>query len=307
MATQKNKALGKLRSEERVLGYIFASPWLIGLIILGVFPIALSFYLSFTNYDMLGAPGFIWFTNYRILLSNDSLFYTALFNTLYHVAISVPLGLLVGIILALLLNSKIKGMGIYRTIYYLPNVVSVVAMSLLWLWLFQPSFGLVNNLLSPIYNFFKMEPLLWYQSSDMSKITLILMGLWTAGGSMIIYLAQMQDIPSELYEAADIDGANGLQKIFKITIPLMTPSIVFNFIRGLIGGFQDLTVSYIMTKGGPGHSTYYYSYYLFDKMMSDNAMGMASAMAWILLVITLVITMGALSLNKYVFYLGDQS
>ena len=224
---------------------------------------------------MLGAPGFIWFTNYRILLSNDSLFYTALFNTLYHVAISVPLGLLVGIILALLLNSKIKGMGIYRTIYYLPNVVSVVAMSLLWLWLFQPSFGLVNNLLSPIYNFFKMEPLLWYQSSDMSKITLILMGLWTAGGSMIIYLAQMQDIPSELYEAADIDGANGLQKIFKITIPLMTPSIFFNFIMGLIGGFQVFTVSYIMTKGGPGNSTYYYSYYLFDKMMSDNAMGMA--------------------------------
>ncbi len=305
-STRKN-AFKKLRSEEKKLGYVFASPWLIGLLTLGAFPILFSLYLSFTNYDMISKPDFIWLTNYRILLTNDSLFYKALFNTLYHVAISVPLGLVAGILLALLLNSKIKGMAIYRTIYYLPNVVSVVAMSLLWLWLFQPSFGIVNNLLSPIYEFLDMEPLLWYQSSDMSKMTLIIMGLWLVGGSMIIYLAQMQDIPTELYEAADIDGANGLQKIIKITLPLMTPSIFFNFIMGLIGGFQVFTTSYIMTQGGPGNSTYYYSYYLFDKMMVDNAMGMASAMAWILLVITLVITMVALSLNKYVFYLGDQT
>jgi len=305
--SKKNGALKGLRSEEKKLGYLFASPWLIGLIVLGAFPIFFSLYLSFTNYDMLGTPDFIGITNYKILLTNDSLFYQALWNTLYHVAISVPLGIIAGVALALLLNSKIKGMGIYRTIYYLPNVVSVVAMSLLWLWLFQPSQGLINELLEPVYNLFDMEPLTWYNSADLSKITLIIMGLWTAGGSMIIYLAQMQDIPGELYEAADIDGANGLQKIFKITLPLMTPSIFFNLIMGLIGGFQVFTTSYIMTQGGPGRSTYYYSYYLFDKMMSDNAMGMASAMAWILLVITLVITMVALSLNKYVFYLGDQT
>lgn len=304
---QTNGALKGLRSEEKVLGYIFASPWLIGLIVFGAFPIILSFYLSFTNYEMVGTPEFIGITNYRILLTNDSVFYKALFNTLYHVAISVPLGIVVGVSLALLLNSKIKGMGIYRTIYYLPNVVSVVAMSLLWLWLFQPSFGIINTILSPIYELFNIEPLLWYNSPDLSKITLILMGLWTAGGSMIIYLAQMQDIPGELYEAADIDGANGFQKIIRITLPLMTPSIFFNFIMGLIGGFQVFTTAYIVTQGGPGNSSYYYSYYLFDKMMVDNAMGMASAMAWILLVITLVITMLALSLNKFVFYLGDQS
>lgn len=310
MATHKlqNKgALKGLRNEEKKLGYLFASPWLIGLIVLGAFPILFSLYLSFTNYDMLSTPDFIGITNYRILLTNDSLFYKALWNTLYHVILSVPLGIIAGIMLALLLNSKIKGMGVYRTIYYLPNVVSVVAMSLLWLWLFQPTQGLINDLLSPVYNLLNMEPLQWYQSADTSKITLIIMGLWTAGGSMIIYLAQMQDIPTELYEAADIDGASGLQKIFKITLPLMTPSIFFNFIMGLIGGFQVFTTAYIMTQGGPGNSTYYYSYYLFDKMMSDLQMGMASAMAWILLVITLVITMFALSLNKYVFYLGDQT
>lgn len=309
MATKdkRQNGLKGLKSNEKKLGYIFASPWLIGLFVLGAFPILFSLYLSFTNYDMIGSPTFIGITNYRILLTNDSLFYKALGNTLYHVFLSVPLGIVVGVSLALLLNSKIKGMGIYRTIYYLPNVVSVVAMSLLWLWLFQPSFGIINTVLSPIYDFFNMEPLLWYQSPDLSKLTLIIMGLWTAGGSMIIYLAQMQDIPGELYEAADIDGANGLQKIFKITLPLMTPSIFFNLIMGLIGGFQVFTTAYIMTGGGPANSTYYYSYYLFDKMMSDNAMGMASAMAWILLVITLVITMIALTLNRYVFYLGDQS
>ena len=303
----KNGALKGVRNEEKKMGYLFASPWLIGLIVLGAFPIFFSLYLSFTNYDMLSTPSFVGITNYRILLTNDSLFYKALGNTLYHVVISVPLGIIAGVSLALLLNSKIKGMGIYRTIYYLPNVVSVVAMSLLWLWLFQPSFGIVNSILNPIYEFFKMEPLLWYRSPDLSKMTLIIMGLWIAGGSMIIYLAQMQDIPVELYEAADIDGASGFQKIIKITLPLMTPSIFFNFIMGLIGGFQVFTTAYIMTQGGPGNSTYYYSYYLFDKMMVDTQMGMASAMAWILLLITLAITIVALSLNKYVFYLGDQS
>ncbi|PAT01708.1 ABC transporter permease [Candidatus Izimaplasma bacterium ZiA1] len=302
----KKPSIKGLRHEEKRLGYIFASPWLIGLFVFGAFPLIFSLYLSFTQYDMVGAPRFIGFDNYRILLTNDVLFWKSLFNTLYHVAIAVPLGIVVGVILALLLNTKIKGMGIYRTLYYLPNVVSIVAMSLLWMWLFQPSFGLVNQILRPFYDLFNMEPLGWYKDADISKLTLIIMGLWTAGGSMVIYLAQMQDIPGELYEAADIDGANWFQKIIKITLPLMTPSIFFNFIMGLIGGFQVFTTAYIMTGGGPSRSTYYYSYYLFDKMIADNAMGSASAMAWILMVITLVITMLALMLNKYVFYMGEQ-
>jgi multiple sugar transport system permease protein len=132
------------------------------------------------------------------------------------------------------------------------------------------------------------------------------MGLWTAGGSMVIYLAQMQDIPKSLYESAEVDGANWIQKTFRITLPLMTPSIFFNFIMGIIGGFQVFTIAYIMTNGGPAQSTYYYAYYMFDKMMSDQAMGMASAMAWILLVIVLIVTMFALRLNKKVVYLGEE-
>ncbi len=303
----KNKnGLKGLKSEEKRLGYMFASPWLIGLFVFGLFPLSMSLFLSFTRYDMVSSPVFVGVTNYRILLTNDNLFWKSLYNTIYHVVLSVPLGITVGVALALLLNSKVRGMGIYRTLYYLPNVTSIVAMSLLWLWLFQPSFGIINQMLEPIYDLFKMEPLTWYKSADLSKLTLIIMGLWSAGGSMVIYLAQMQDIPGELYEAADIDGANGLQKIIRITLPLMTPSIFFNFIMGLIGGFQVFATAYIMTNGGPSKSTYYYSYYLFDKMIYDNAMGSASAMAWMLLVITLVITMFALMLNKYVFYLGEQ-
>lgn len=302
---QKN-SINRLKRQENICGYLFASPWLIGLIVLGIFPIIMSLYISFTNYDMIGIPKFIGFENYRILLTNDDLFWKSLYNTIYHVVIAVPLTTVLSILLALLLNNKIKGMGIYRTIFYLPNVVNIVALALLWLWLFQPNFGLINQLLAPIYRLFKMEPLSWYLDKNLSKLTLILMGLWTVGGSMVIYLAQMKDIPQSLYESAEMDGAGFFRKTISITLPLMTPAIFFNVIIGIIGSFQVFTTAYIMTGGGPARSTYYYAYYLFNKMMDDNAMGMASAMAWILLVICLVVTVLALRLNKYVFYLGDE-
>jgi multiple sugar transport system permease protein len=303
----KTMTMQKLKKQENRMGYLFASPWLFGLIVLGMFPILASFYISFTNYDMLSLPRFIGFANYRILFTNDNLFWKSMGNTLYHVVIAIPLGIVVGVALALLLNNKIKGMSIYRTMFYLPNVVSVVAMSLLWLWLFNPNFGIVNEILTPIYKLFNMEPIRWHQAVETSKITLIIMGLWSAGGSMVIYLAQMQDIPTTLYESAEIDGANWIKKTIYITLPLMTPSIFFNFIMGIIGGFQVFTIAYIMTSGGPAQSTYYYAYYMFDKMIADQQMGMASAMAWILLVIVLFFTVIALRLNKYVVYLGDES
>jgi multiple sugar transport system permease protein len=303
----KTVTIKQLKKKENRMGYLFVSPWLFGLIIFGAFPILASFYISFTTYNMISLPRFIGFENYRILFTNDNLFWQSLYNTFYHVVIAIPLGIVVGVALALLLNNKIRGMSAFRTLFYLPNVVSIVAMSLLWLWLFQPSFGLINEVLAPIYRLLNMEPLRWHQAASTSKMTLIIMGLWTAGGSMVIYLAQMQDIPTSLYESAEVDGANWIKKTFYITLPLMTPSIFFNFIMGLIGGFQIFTIAYIMTSGGPSRSTYYYAYYLFDKMMVDRAMGMASAMAWILLVIVLIITVLALRLNKYVVYLGDET
>lgn len=303
----KQITISGLKKAENRAGYLFAGPWILGIIVFGAFPFLASLYLSFTNYNMLSTPDFIGFTNYRILFTNDSIFWVSLGNTVYHVLIAVPLGIVIGLLIALLLNNKIKGMSIYRTMFFLPNVVSIVALSLLWLWLFQPSLGLINELLDPLYRLLDVEPLRWHQAESTSKITLILMGLWTVGGSMIIYLAQMQDIPTSLYESAEIDGAGWLKKTLYITLPLMTPSIFFNFIIGIIGSFQVFTLAYIVTGGGPSRSTYYFAYYLFDKMINDQNMGMASAMAWVLLAIVLVITMAGLKLNKYVIYLGDES
>ena len=304
---KKTDTVTALKKRENRIGYLFASPWLLGFFLLGAFPILMSLYISFTNYNMLSAPNWIALENYRILFFNDDLFWKSLYNTMYHVIIAVPLGIVAGLTLALLLNNKIRGMSLYRTMFYLPNVVSIVAMALLWIWLFQPNFGLINEILSPVYKLFDMEPLGWYLDPKLSKFTLILMGLWTAGGSMIIYLAQMQDIPVSLYESAEVDGAGWWTQTFKITLPLMTPSIFFNFIMGIIGGFQVFTQAYIVTGGGPSRSTYYYAYYLFDKMMVDRAMGQASAMAWILLVIVLIVTIFALRMNKYVFYMGEET
>jgi multiple sugar transport system permease protein len=302
----KTLTLSKLKKQENRIGYLFASPWLIGLFIFGAFPFLASFYISFTNYNMLSFPRFIGLTNYRILFFNDDIFWKSLGNTFYHVMLAVPLGIVLGVSLALLLNNKIRGMSLYRTLFYLPNVVSIVAMSLLWLWLFQPSFGLINEILAPLYRLLDIEPLRWHQAEKTAKFSLILMGLWTVGGSMVIYLAQMQDIPNSLYESAEIDGAGWLKKTYYITLPLMTPSIYFNFIMGLIGSFQVFTIAYIMTSGGPARATYYYAYYLFDMMIADRNMGMASAMAWVLLVIVLIFTVIALRLNKYVVYLGEE-
>ncbi|MBN2696401.1 MAG: sugar ABC transporter permease, partial [Bacilli bacterium] len=181
----KATTVTKLKKQENLIGYLFASPWLFGLIVLGIFPIFMSLFFSFTNYNMISAPTIVGFKNYEILFTNDDLFWKSLGNTIYHVVIAVPLGIVVGVGLALLLNNKIRGMGVYRTLFYLPNVVSVVAMTLLWLWLFQPNFGLINELFKPLYDLFDMEPLGWYLDQKLSKLTLILMGLWTAGGSMV--------------------------------------------------------------------------------------------------------------------------
>lgn len=304
---KRAQTLSRMKRHENLIGYLFASPWITGLLVFGAFPFLASFYISFTNYNMLSVPRFIGLTNFRILLSSDTIFWQSLGNTFYHVSIAIPLGIVLGVGLALLLNNKVYGMSVYRTMFYLPNVVSIVAMALMWLWLFQPSFGLINEILSPVYRLLDVEPLRWHQDARLAKFSLILMGLWAVGGPMVIYLAQMQDIPNALYESAEIDGAGWVRKTVYITLPLMTPSIFFNFIMGLIGGFQVFTIAYIMTSGGPGRATYYYAYYLFDTMISDQNMGMASAMAWILLVIVLIITMIALRLNRYVVYLGEES
>ncbi|WP_235886095.1 carbohydrate ABC transporter permease [Paenibacillus cymbidii] len=283
-------------------GLLFISPWLIGFIAFTLIPFALSIYYSFTTYDIINSPRWTGMSNFNNLL-HDSLFWKALYNTMFYTIFSVPLSVVAGIILALILNMKVKGIGIYRTIFYLPTIVPIVASSLLWQWLFDSQFGVINSLLY----FFGIEGPGWLVDPHWSKPALILMGLWGVGGAMVIYLAGLQDVPQEMYESAELDGCTWRQKIYYITLPMITPVIFFNLIMGLIGSFQYFTESYIITEGGPNDSTLFYSLYLYKNGFTYFHMGYASAMAWVLFLVILVSTIVVFkSSARWVYYGGER-
>jgi multiple sugar transport system permease protein len=288
-----------LRRREALAGYAFASPWLLGFACFLAFPILTSLYLGFTSYNMLTPPRWIGVANYRVLFSSDPVFWKSLGNTLYYVVFAVPLNLVLGVLIAMLMNQKVRGIRMYRTVFYLPNVVSVVAIALLWSWILDPSFGLVNSALARV----GIEGPGWLYDPAWSKPSLIVMGIWNVGGAMVIYLAALQDIPVHLYESASIDGAGAVRKFFRITLPLLTPSIFFNVVVAVIFSFQVFTQAFIMTGGGPIRSTYFYAYYLYDKAFTESSMGMASAMAWILLLVTLALTLVIVrTSSRWVYY-----
>jgi len=274
------------RRLHRLRGWLFISPWLIAFAVFDFIPTAAAFVLSLTNWSGIsGRFEYVALDNYRELLE-DRLFWKSLWNTVYYTFISVPLGLAVAFVLALLLNSRIRGQTVYRTLYYLPSVVPTVAASVVWLWIFDTRRGILNYLLGLV----GIPPIHWLTSPQWSKNALIIMSLWTIGGTVLIYLAGLQDIPQELYEAAEVDGANTFQKITRITIPLMTPTIFFNLVIGIIGSFQVFNVAFITTGGGPVNSTLFYMLYLYNNAFSYFRMGYASAMAVILFLLVLVLT-----------------
>jgi multiple sugar transport system permease protein len=265
--------------------YAFISPWILGFVFLLAGPILASLYLSFTDYNIIQAPRFIGLRNFTGMFS-DPLFGKALWNTAYFVFFFVGLGVVIAFLLAMLLNQKVRGLAVYRTIFYLPSVVPIVASAILWLWLFNPQWGLINQGLSLI----GIEGPGWLSSEAWAKPAIILMSVWSLGNWIIIYLAALQGIPAQLYEAADIDGASPLQKFFRITVPLMTPTIFFTMIIGTITAFQVFTQAYVMTNGGPLNSTLFYALYLYRQAFNYLHMGFASAMAWFLFVIILILT-----------------
>jgi multiple sugar transport system permease protein len=228
---------------------------------------------------------FIGLSNYKEII-RDPFFKLSLYNTLYYTLFSVPLGIATSIAIAIILNMRVRGVSVFRTIYYMPAVISGVAVSLLWLIVLDPSYGLVNYILS----LFHIRGPLWLQDPKWSKPALILMSLWQSGGNMIIYLAGLQQIPEQLYEAATIDGANNWFKFWKITLPLLTPTIFLNLVLSIIGSFQIFTQAYVMTGGGPLNSTLFYVLYLYQKGFQSFEMGYASALAWILFTIVLLLT-----------------
>jgi len=289
------------RSETRAAVF-FASPWLTGLVVFTAGPIVVSLIYSFCRYNVLSPAEWVGLDHYRRLLSDDPLLWKSLANTAYMM-LGIPLGMAVGLAIAMLLNTEVRGMKVYRTIFYLPAIVPVVASSILWIWVLNPSNGLINSFLKMLG---VANPPLWLQSSSWlfgSKASIILMGLWGAGAGMIIWLAGLKGIPSYLYEAAQIDGAGPIRKFIHVTLPMLTPYIFFNLIMGMIGTMQIFTQAYIMTQGGPDDSTMFYAYYLFNNAFRYFKMGYASAMAWILFLIILALTLAQMTLAKrWVYY-----
>jgi len=268
-------------------GLLFTFPVIIGLAWLMIYPVAASLYYSFTSYSIFGAYKWIGAINYRDLL-RDSNFWVSLYNTAYFVIFAVPLGIVVGLGLALLLNIKVKGMSVYRTIFYLPSIVPAVASAVVWAYVFDPQYGVLNNILR-IFGVFGPG---WLASPEWAKPALIVMSTWGVGGLMIILLAGLQDVPQELYDAAQVDGATWLPRFRHVTIPFISPHLFFTLVTGLIGGFQYFTQVHVLTQGqgGPARSTLLYSLYLYQNAFQFFKMGYASAMAWILLIIVVICT-----------------
>ena len=279
-------------------GWLCALPWIIGFVVFTGGPILFSIIVSFCHYDILNPARFAGGENYFWAFTKDQLFWKSMWNTIYMV-IGVPLGMGLSLGIALLLNLKVRGIAVWRTFFYLPSIVPAVASSILWIWIFNPSSGLLNNALASI----GIHGPNWLQDEHTSKLSLILMGLWSAGGGMIIWLAGLKGISESYYEAASLDGADTWQQFCHITIPLLSPYIFFNLIMGLIGTFQIFTQAYIMTQGGPVDSTLFYAYHLFNSAFRYLQMGYAAAMAWVLFVIVFGLTVVQLNLQKrWVFY-----
>lgn len=302
--SKSKKKLLTMRRKEEIQGYLFLSPWLIGFICLTAGPMLFSLYGSFTNYDVTSRMDFIGFDNYVRMFTNDDLFWTSLWNTIYYVIFSVPLTTMGAIVLALLLNQGVPGMRLYRTIFYLPAVLSGVGVYLLWMQLLAPSTGLVNNFLA----LFGIQGPAWLTDPAWTKNALIFMKMWSVGGSMLLYLASLQGVPKSLYEAAEMDGANAFQRFFHITLPMITPVIFFDIVTSLIGGFQIFQEAYVMSQngdGGPMNSLLFYNLHMWHQAFEVFDMGYAMAMSWFLFVIVLVLTLINLKLApRWVHYEG---
>lgn len=269
-------------------GLLFCSPAILGLLIFTAYPVIASFYYSFCSYSVLKPAEFIGLANYRALL-HDKFFYQSLWNTLVYALVAIPAGIVTAFLLAVLLNAKVRGLAFFRTVFYLPSIVPVVASSVLWLWLLNPDSGMLNAVIEMIGRLFGLEwegPG-WMQSPLWSKPALVLMSTWGVGGWMVIFLAGLQDVPTEMYEAAAIDGAGRMSMLWSVTVPFMARHIVFVTVMGLIAASQFFAPVYVMTNGtgDPAGSTLFYSLYLFQQAFNYFHMGYACALAWVLFAI----------------------
>jgi len=296
---KKERRVSQARRNEEKCFFIFISPWLIGFLIFTLGPMIASIYFSLTNWDLFSLPKFIGFANYVRLFTKDKIFLKTIYNTFYYAIIAVPLNIAISLGLAYLLNHELKGMRIYRTIFYLPAVVPIVASSMLFIWLLAPDTGLINRFLA----LFGIDGPAWLLDPQWVKMSFVFMELWAVGISMVLLLSAMKGTPIEMYEAAAIDGANKIQQFFNITMPMITSVIFFNLVMGIIRCLQSFSQIYIMTKGGPNNASNMMVPYLFDNAFNFYRMGYASSIAWVLFVIIILITLLVLkSSSVWVYY-----
>ena len=287
------------KRHETILGWLMVSPWLIGFICFSALPMFASLIISFTEWDMLSKPEWVGFENYKTLFFEDPLALHSLNITILFTIVSIPLNIVFGLALAMLLNTSIRGLAIFRTIFYLPAILSGVAVALMWRWIFSTEFGLLNALLSMI----GIEGPAWLTDRIWVLPSFVIMRLWSVGGGMIIYLAGLQSIPTNLYEAAKIDGANWWHRTRFITLPMLSPTIFFQLIVGFIFSMQIFTEAFIMTNGGPADASLFYLLYLYRQAFQYFDMGYASALAWVLFVVILVLTIILFKTGKsWVYY-----
>lgn len=294
-----------MRKKETIAGYLFILPWLIGLIVFTLGPILFSFYTSFTNYTMTSSPEFIGLANYKRMFFQDPLFWKSLSNTLYYVAIQVPLITVLGVVIALMLNEVLVGIRVYRTIFYLPSIMVGIGTYFLWMLMLNPTSGIVNQFLS----FLGIAGPSWLTDPNWTKPAIIFMKVWGVGGQMLLYLARLRSIPQEYYEAGAIDGTTIFSRIRYITLPLITPIIFYNLIIGIVGSFQIFQEGYILSgdgSGGPANSLLFYNLYIWKQAFTYFRTGYASALSWFMFFIVLVFTLFNLKMaRRWVFYEED--
>lgn len=287
--------------KEAIAGYIAISPWLLGFLIFQLVPILAALYISSTEWRILSVPEFIGLRNFDKLLFNDDLFWQSIKVTVIYVIFRVPFSAMLSLALALLMNQQLAGRRLFRTIYYLPAVIPLVAVSMMWIWIFNPEYGVMNS----IIRVFGIEGPQWIHSSRWALPALIIMSLWQVGTGMVIFLAGLQGIPAHLYEAATIDGANTWQKFLSITLPMLSPVVLFALVMNVIGSFQIFTQAYIMTGGGPGNATLFLVLYIYRNAFEWFHMGYAAALAWVLFLVVLIISIAMLrSSERWVHYEG---
>ncbi|SMF23813.1 MULTISPECIES: carbohydrate ABC transporter permease [Paenibacillus] len=296
------RAARRRRRRENLSGLFFISPWLIGFLLLMFFPMMFSLGISFTEWNMVGSPEIIGIQNYVQMITADPFYWNAMKVTFKYVFIMVPLQVIFAILIAVLLNRVAYGIKLFRAIFYLPSLIQGVTLALIFSWMLNDDFGPVNYMLELV----GLPRVHWLTDPHVALYALIFIALWGVGSPMVLYLSALRSVSSEYYEAADIDGAGSVRKFFNITIPLITPTILFNILTSLISAFQTIVLAFVLTGGGPANSTYFYSLHVYRNAFTHFKMGYASAMAWVMFILIVLLTGLILKSSKYwVYYEAD--